>query len=41
VKIGLILLAATLQAQVTYEKLLNASKDPANWMTYSGRYAGW
>ena len=31
-KIGLILLAVTLHAQVTYEKLLNASKDPANWM---------
>src|SRR5215471_7656642 len=40
-RIGLILLAVTLHAQVTYERLLNASKDPANWMTYSGGYAGW
>jgi alcohol dehydrogenase (cytochrome c) len=36
-----ILLALTLHAQVTYDRLRNAAKDPANWMTYSGRYSGW
>ena len=40
-KIGFILLAVTLHAQVTYDRLLNTSKEPANWMTYSGRYTGW
>jgi len=28
-------------AQVTYERLLNASKENGNWMTYSGSYSGW
>jgi alcohol dehydrogenase (cytochrome c) len=28
-------------AQVTPERLLNADKDPANWITYSGSYRGW
>jgi alcohol dehydrogenase (cytochrome c) len=41
VKIGAILLAVTLHGQVTYDRLLNAAKDPANWMTYSGVYSGW
>jgi alcohol dehydrogenase (cytochrome c) len=27
-------------AQVTFERLLNASKEPQNWLTYSGEYAG-
>jgi len=27
-----------LQAQVGYERLLNAAKEPANWLTYSGGY---
>jgi alcohol dehydrogenase (cytochrome c) len=27
-------------AQVTFERLLNSSKEPQNWMTYSGDYAG-
>ena len=40
-RFGLILLALTVHAQVTYDKLLNAPRDPGNWMTYSGRYAGW
>ena len=25
--------------QVTYERLLKADKEPANWLTYSGTYA--
>jgi len=27
-------------AQVTFERLINASKEPQNWLTYSGDYAG-
>ena len=30
--------AASLPAQVTFERLLNASKEPQNWLTYSGTY---
>jgi alcohol dehydrogenase (cytochrome c) len=28
-------------AQVTYERILQASKEPQNWMTYSGSYESW
>ncbi len=36
-----LLLAASLSAQeVTRERLLNAAKEPQNWLTYSGGYAG-
>src|SRR5215204_2790553 len=31
-----LLAAATLQAQVTYDRLLNADKEPQNWLSYSG-----
>jgi alcohol dehydrogenase (cytochrome c) len=35
----LLLLAGTLShAQVTYERILNADKEPQNWLTYSGGY---
>ena len=27
-------------AQVTFERLLNSTKEPQNWLTYSGDYAG-
>lgn len=27
-------------AQVTFDRLLNAAKEPQNWMTYSGNYSG-
>ena len=27
-------------AQVTFERLLNSAKEPENWLTYSGDYAG-
>jgi alcohol dehydrogenase (cytochrome c) len=27
-------------AQVTYERILNASQEPQNWLTYSGDYSG-
>src|SRR5437588_2853350 len=28
------------RAQVTFERLLNSNKEPQNWLTYSGDYAG-
>jgi len=28
-------------AQVTHERLVNARREPENWLTYSGNYAGW
>ena len=31
-----LLAAATLQAQVTYDRILNADKEPQNWLSYSG-----
>ena len=31
----------TASAQVSYERLLGAEREPANWLTYSGRYSGW
>ena len=30
---------ATIQAQITQERLLNATKEPGNWLTYHGSYA--
>ncbi|MDA0206010.1 MAG: PQQ-dependent dehydrogenase, methanol/ethanol family [Acidobacteria bacterium] len=33
-----LLFAATLTAQVTSERLLNAAQEPGNWLTYSGTY---
>lgn len=41
----LLLLTSTLFApnacgQVTFERLLNSSKEPQNWLTYSGDYTG-
>jgi alcohol dehydrogenase (cytochrome c) len=32
--------AGHLSAQVTFERLENAAKEPQNWMTYSGDYSG-
>ena len=34
------LLATNAIAQVTFERLKNAGKEPQNWMTYSGDYSG-
>ena len=37
---GLLLVAASpLNAQVTYERLLNAADEPHNWLTYNGSYS--
>src|SRR5262249_13379374 len=33
-------LAIHVHAQVTFTRLLNSSKEPQNWLTYSGDYAG-
>jgi alcohol dehydrogenase (cytochrome c) len=35
-----LLLTAQSSAQVTAERLLNSSKEPQNWLMYSGDYAG-
>src|SRR5579859_7014677 len=32
--------SAFAHAQVTFDRLLNPQKEPQNWMTYSGDYAG-
>lgn len=32
--------AATVEAQVTSERLLNAGKEPQNWLMYNGSYSG-
>ena len=38
----LVLLTATpALAQVTHERLLHPEREPGNWLTYSGNYAGW
>ena len=37
----LLLTAIETHAQVAYERLLQAERDPKNWLTYSGRYSGW
>jgi len=34
------LLVAPLSAQVTHDRLLHADREPQNWFTYSGNYAG-
>ena len=36
--IALLLWGASLHAQVTYERLLQAEQEPGNWLTYSGTY---
>jgi alcohol dehydrogenase (cytochrome c) len=33
-------LAASLCAQVPYDRILKAEREPSNWLTYSGNYAG-
>jgi alcohol dehydrogenase (cytochrome c) len=37
--LGLLLVAGTLHAQVTFNRILNASHEPQNWLTYGGSYA--
>src|ERR1700681_1592030 len=33
---SLLLIAGTLSAQVSFDRLVNAGKEPQNWLTYSG-----
>src|SRR5689334_12365391 len=35
-----LLLCTSAWAQVPYERIVAASKEPGNWLTYSGNYAG-
>ena len=35
-----LVLAYSAAAQVTYDRLLHSSKEPENWLMYSGDYAG-
>ena len=37
----LALCAATLSAQVSYDRIAGAASEPASWLTYSGTYSGW
>jgi alcohol dehydrogenase (cytochrome c) len=33
--------ASRLEAQVPYERLVSAEREPGSWLTYSGSYASW
>ncbi len=35
-----LLASATVSAQVTYDRLVRADREPQNWLSYSGNYAG-
>jgi glucose dehydrogenase len=35
----LLLFSVSVQAQLTSDNILNASREPQNWLTYSGGYA--
>jgi len=35
-----LLFSSPVSAQVTFDRLVNAAKEPQNWMTYSGDYSG-
>src|SRR5207249_8274015 len=35
-----VIAAAGSYGQVTFERLVNSAKEPQNWLTYSGDYAG-
>src|SRR6266536_1192431 len=34
----LMMTAASLSAQITFERMISAGKEPQNWLTYSGTY---
>jgi len=38
--LAFVIAASSAYAQVTFERLVNASKEPQNWLTYSGNYSG-
>src|SRR5262245_5675163 len=35
----LLITASTVQAQILYERIRHADREPGNWLTYSGNYA--
>ena len=37
---SLLLLCAPVWSQVPYDRIVNAGKEPGNWLTYSGNYQG-
>ncbi|MEO6803193.1 MAG: PQQ-dependent dehydrogenase, methanol/ethanol family [Granulicella sp.] len=37
--VSILFLATQLNAQVTYDRMLHADKEPQNWLTYGGNYA--
>ena len=39
VLVVLALLTGSIEAQVTFDRLLHADQEPQNWLTYSGTYA--
>ena len=39
VAVTLLICAAPLTAQVSYEQILNAADTPENWLTYNGGYS--
>jgi alcohol dehydrogenase (cytochrome c) len=39
--LALLLFGGRIHAQVSYDRLLAAEKEPQNWLTYSGSYSGW
>jgi len=39
-KPALLLIALPLLAQVTHQRILDAAREPGNWLTYSGNFAG-
>ena len=37
--VALLFVSASLQGQITYNRMLHADKEPQNWFTYSGSYS--
>ena len=38
--LSVVVFASQVYGQVTFDRLLNSSKEPQNWLTYSGDYSG-
>lgn len=41
VLVGPLACAIPARCQVTYERILNAAREPGNWLTYSGDHKSW
>src|SRR5262245_49193311 len=37
--LSVLVLSVVIHGEVTYDRLLNAAKEPQNWLTYSGGYS--